>query len=182
VQGNDGNDGPVSFDTGDFTLRVTVTPVADGRVTLLEHGFATFMTRAIRPPDPTASVGINFGAIDFFSPFQRNDIFFEFEAGNSTAFDPETGNGGRQLFGTLPESWRANIPQELRAIRRGTMLYIFANGGLIASDETEAVFDVGRGFQSPFVIGAVTVNETVFPSFLDCYLSDISVSHTADFP
>jgi len=181
------NDGPVSFDTGDFTLRVTVTPVADGRVTLLGNGvtgatFATFMTRLIRPPDPTTSVGISFGVIDFRSPFQRNDISFQFLAGNLTAFDPETGNGGRQLLGTLPESWRANIPQELRAIRRGTMLYIFANGELIASDETEAVFDVGRGFQSPFVIGAAAANETVFPSFLDCYLSDISVSNTADFP
>jgi len=180
------NDGPVSFETGDFTLRVTVTPVADGRVTLLGIGngvtFATFMTKAIRPPDPTATVGINFGVIDFLSPIQRNDIVFLFEAGNSTAFNPGTGNGGKQLMGTLPESWRANVPQELRAIRRGTMLYIFANSELIASDETEALFDVGRGFKSPFVIGAITVNETVFPSFLDCYLSDMSVSNTADFP
>jgi len=140
------------------------------------------MTRAIRPPDPTAAVGINFGVIDFLSPIQRNDIVFLFEAGNSTAFNPGTGNGGKQLMGTLPESWRANVPQELRAIRRGTMLYIFANSELIASDETEALFDVGRGFKSPFVIGAITVNETVFPSFLDCYLSDMSVSNTADFP
>jgi len=158
--------------TGNFTIEATFTPRRPNRIGISYR--AVFLFRR----DATRRLALYLGFTE--------DGSILFELGNGTSASSLSARYGAQEF-------RVNVSFNVKWIRQGGNMFIYANNTQIGNLTDQPIFDLDPSLAFPLEMGPVLFpNEDIRPSDfadpeynvvpLDAYVSNISMSSTADFP